>query len=269
MLFSLCAPSGAQIRGSSEAAKVRWTPNPAFPGSPILFRSTTVSGDATWLGRRIAFRPDEDGFSALAGVPLDCAPGRYPLLFDGQPAQVTVARHAYPSSRITVSKRFVEPPKEVEIRIKEEALLKRSVFESSLPERLWRGAFVAPADTRSTSPFGSRRVYNGKVRSIHQGLDYAAMEGTQVRAANAGRVAIARQFYFEGGFIAIDHGESIFTLYMHLSEFTVTEGVPVGKGAPIAKSGSSGRVTAAHLHFGVRWQGAYLEPLTLLRLWQR
>jgi len=287
MLLSLCARAVAQVSGSNEAAqlqwprksvpetaerdnsKVRWTPNPVFPGSPVLFRSTIVSGVASWLGRKIAFRPDEAGFSALAGVPLDCAPGRYPLFFEEEVAQVTVARHAYPFSRITVPKRFVEPPKEVQTRIKEEALLKRSVFESSPPDRLWHGAFVAPTDTHSTSSFGSRRVYNGKVRSVHQGLDYAAVVGTQVKAANAGRVAIAHQFYFEGGFIVIDHGESIFTLYMHLSEVMVTEGVSIGKGVPIAKSGSSGRVTAAHLHFGVQWQGAYLEPLTLLRLWQR
>jgi murein DD-endopeptidase MepM/ murein hydrolase activator NlpD len=74
--------------------------------------------------------------------------------------------------------------------------------------------------------------------------------------------------YFEGGFIVIDHGESIFTLYMHLSEFLVREGDNIDKGALIAKSGSSGRVTGPHLHFAVRWQDAYLEPSTLLGLWR-
>jgi murein DD-endopeptidase MepM/ murein hydrolase activator NlpD len=66
----------------------------------------------------------------------------------------------------------------------------------------------------------------------------------------------------------IDHGESIFTLYMHLSEFLVKEGANIDKGEPIAKSGSSGRVTGPHLHFAVQWQGDYLEPSTLLRLWR-
>jgi len=73
--------------------------------------------------------------------------------------------------------------------------------------------------------------------------------------------------YFEGGLVVIDHGESIFTLYMHLSEFLVKEGATIDKGAPIAKSGSSGRVTGPHLHFGLRWQDLYLEPSTLLGLW--
>ena len=127
---------------------------------------------------------------------------------------------------------------------------------------------VAPANTPYTSSFGLRRIYNGRTRSVHQGLDYTAALGTQVTAANSGNVEIARDMYFEGGFIVIDHGESIFTLYMHLSEFLVREGAGIDKGDPIAKSGSSGRVTGPHLHFAVRWQGDYLEPSTLLGLWR-
>jgi len=72
--------------------------------------------------------------------------------------------------------------------------------------------------------------------------------------------------YFEGGFVVLDHGEAIYTLYMHLSAFLVKEGSMVEKGQPIAKSGASGRVTGPHLHFGVQWQGSYLEPGTLLTL---
>jgi murein DD-endopeptidase MepM/ murein hydrolase activator NlpD len=202
------------------------------------------------------------------GVNLNRTPGRYPLDFDRKMVEVTVTGHAYPSSTITVPQRFVAPPKEIQMQIDEEVMIKQRVFKSSPPERLWQGPFVAPAKTRYTSSFGSRRVYNGKTRSVHQGLDYSAPMGTQVTAANSGRVAIARDFYFEGGFIVIDHGESIFTLYMHLSEFLVKEGAAIDKGMPIAKSGASGRVTGPHLHFGVQWQGAYLEPSTLLGLWR-
>ena len=234
----------------------------------MLFKSRTFSGPATWLGKTIEFRPDDDGFSALAGLNLNRGPGRYPLVFGGETVQVPVVTHPYPSSTITVPQKFVQPPKEVQAQIDEEIAIKQKVFKSSPPDRLWQGAFTAPADTRYTSSFGVRRVYNGQTRSVHQGLDYSAAMGTQVNAANSGRVAIARDMYFEGGFIVIDHGESIFTLYMHLSEFLVKEGATVEKGAPIARSGSSGRATGPHLHFGVQWQGAYLEPSTLLGLWR-
>jgi hypothetical protein len=213
---------------------VRWSPRPVFVGAPVLFRSKTYSGPAIWLGRRIEFRRDGDVFSALAGVSLKDAPGRYPLVFGGDKTEVTVTDHAYPYSNITVPQKFVAPPKEIQAQIDEEVAIKQEVFKSSPPERLWQGPFIPPASTRYTSSFGARRVYNGKTR-----------------------------------FIVIDHGESIFTLYMHLSELLVKEGAAIEKGAPIAKSGSSGRVTGPHLHFGVRWQDLYLEPSTLLGLWQR
>ena len=282
LLMSLSASVVAQVRAtwvqnqsqprptpaSPPDSPVRWNPRPVFVGAPVLFRSKTFSGPATWLGRRIEFRPDGDLFSALAGVSLNDAPGRYPLVLGGEKVEVAVAGHAYPSSTITVPQKFVAPPKEIQAQIDEEVETKQKVFQSSLPGRLRQGPFVSPANTRYTSSFGSRRIYNGKTRSVHQGLDYSAAMGTQVRAANSGRVVLARSMYFEGGFIVIDHGESIFTLYMHLSEFLVREGAAIDKGAPIAKSGSSGRVTGPHLHFGVRWQGLYLEPSTLLGLWQ-
>jgi murein DD-endopeptidase MepM/ murein hydrolase activator NlpD len=90
--------------------------------------------------------------------------------------------------------------------------------------------------------------------------------GTPVRAAARGRVLIAEEMYYEGGFVVLDHGEGLFTLYMHLSKFLAPVGETVEKGAVLAESGSSGRVTGPHLHFGVQWQGLYMEPGTLLAL---
>jgi murein DD-endopeptidase MepM/ murein hydrolase activator NlpD len=270
LLLSLSVPGFAQIRSLDEAqgSPVQWKPHPVFNGAPVLFISKTFSGPANWLGKTIEFRPDGDAFSALAGVNLNRTPGHYPLAFGAETVEVTVTDRKYPSSTITVPPKFVEPPKEVQARIDEEIAIKQKAFESSPPARLWQGPFVAPVNTAYTSSFGARRVYNGKTRSVHQGLDYSAAMGTPVKAANSGRVSIARDMYFEGGLVVIDHGESIFTLYMHLSEILVTDGAAIDKGALLAKSGSSGRVTGPHLHFGVRWQGAYLEPSTLLRLWR-
>jgi murein DD-endopeptidase MepM/ murein hydrolase activator NlpD len=263
LLLALATPAAAK----AAEPLVEWTPLPVFVGAPILFKSASA-GPATWLDKTVEFRPAGDGsYSALAGAGLDRAPGSYPLIFQGQTIQIPVTPHFYPSSTIKVPPKFVQPPKEVQARIDAEAALKRSVFLASPPERLWQSAFTAPARTRYTSSFGVRRLYNGSTQSTHRGLDYSAPVGTAIKAANSGRAAIVRDMYFEGGLIVIDHGESIFTLYMHLSEFLVKEGATVERGQAIAKSGASGRVTGPHLHFAVQWQGAYLEPSTLLRLW--
>jgi murein DD-endopeptidase MepM/ murein hydrolase activator NlpD len=285
MLLSLSAPVVADSLGFDQEPKgqtpgrhvseipyedvqLQWKPDLPFVGAPVLFKSPVFSGPATWLDKRIEFRRDGDDFLALAGVNMDRPPGRYPLVFGGNTIEIPVLGHSYPSSKLSVPPKFVQPPKEVRKRIAEEVSIKQKVFMSPPRDRLWKGRFVEPANTRYTSSFGSRRVYNGKTRSVHQGLDYSAAIGTQVTAANSGRIVIGRKFYFEGGFIVIDHGESIFTLYMHLSELLVKEGAEIDKGEPIAKSGSSGRVTGPHLHFGVQWQGIYLEPATLFRLWR-
>lgn len=249
------------------ADPLSWSPRPLFNGAPVLFTSTKpVEGPATWMGKPLAFRKENDKWTAIAGVDLDTKPGRHPLVLNGETHKIAVTSRAYRVARITVAPEFVKPPKEVEPRIDAERELKKKIFAASPAERLWRGRFTAPTNTGQTSPFGTRRTYNGNTRSIHQGLDFAAATGTPIHAANSGRVVIARDMYFEGGLVVIDHGDSLFTLYMHLSEFLVKEGALVEKGHPVAKSGASGRVTGPHLHFGVQWQGSYLEPATLLRL---
>ena len=125
MLLSLSAPIVAQVRATrvqkqsqsrpegapAQDSPVRWNPRPVFIGAPVLFRSKTFSGPATWLGKKIDFRPDGDGFSALAGVNLTRSGGRYPLAFGGETIDVPVTARAYRSSTITVPEKFVEPPR--------------------------------------------------------------------------------------------------------------------------------------------------------------
>lgn len=248
---------------------VQWAPAPVFNGAPVLFRSPTFSGTATWLGKKIEFRPDPagNGFVALAGVNLGRPRGRYRLTLGDESVLVTVRAKSYPSGSNRVPPKYVEPPREVRRQIAEESEIKKAVFGASMPERLWSGAFAAPVEARHTSSFGKRRVYNGKTRSVHQGLDFNAKLGTAVAAANTGRVVIARPMYYEGGLVVIDHGESIFTLYLHQSEILVKEGSAVAKGQTVGLSGATGRVTGPHLHFALRWQGTYLDPATLLGLW--
>jgi len=101
---------------------------------------------------------------------------------------------------------------------------------------------------------------------MHQGLDYAVPAGTQVSALNAGTVLLARPLFFEGNCVALDHGQGLLTLYLHLSEIKVKEGERVARGQQIGLSGGTGRATGPHLHVAVRWQGVYLNPATLLNL---
>ena len=87
-----------------------------------------------------------------------------------------------------------------------------------------------------------------------------------MRAGNSGVVVLARSLYYEGNCVVIDHGLGLFTLSMHFSRIDVKEGQHVAAGALLGLSGNTGRVTGPHLHWAVRWQGAYLDPSKLLGL---
>jgi murein DD-endopeptidase MepM/ murein hydrolase activator NlpD len=77
---------------------------------------------------------------------------------------------------------------------------------------------------------------------------------------------LARPLYYEGNCVVIDHGLGLFTLSMHLSRIDVEEGQRVVTGDSLGLSGATGRVTGPHLHWAVRWHGAYLDPAKLLSL---
>ncbi|MBI3780824.1 MAG: M23 family metallopeptidase, partial [candidate division NC10 bacterium] len=103
-------------------------------------------------------------------------------------------------------------------------------------------------------------------RSPHAGADYQAPRGSVVRASNAARVALAEEQFFGGNSLVLDHGLGLYTVYFHLERLLVKAGDRVHKGQEIGRVGATGRATGPHLHFGVRLQGARVDPAALLRL---
>jgi hypothetical protein len=268
---------------AAQPVKLSLSLEPAQPinGSPILFRiwpgQPLKSLSGTWLGHRVLFEFDQAGkvWCGFAGAELGASAGAHPLRLEYVSANgarsisiqnVTVGLGTYPSSTLTVDDKFLKPDAETQVRIRQERELKRQVFRRFGSSRLWKGGFDAPVDNIVTGLFGVRRIFNGKHRSTHQGLDYRAALGTPVKAMNSGEVILARQMFYEGGLVVIDHGHGLLTLYLHLSEFKTKEGSRVAKGQVIGLSGATGRVTSEHLHVAVRWQGEYLDPATLLTM---
>jgi len=172
----------------------------------------------------------------------------------------------YRTGKLIVAPKFVEPgPEELKV-ITADAELKAKVFGTSASEPLWHGDFRAPVRAAPTDSFGTRRMFNGKLASIHKGMDLRAPKGTVVRASNSGLVVLARPLYYEGNCVVIDHGLGLYTLSMHFSRIDVHEGQRVVVGDRLGLSGATGRVTGPHLHWAVRWGSAYLDPGKLLRL---
>ena len=145
-------------------------------------------------------------------------------------------------------------------------LLKKRAYGRSAPRMLWSGDFAKPVPAASTPSFGESRILNEEKTSLHTGTDYPAKEGTPVLAANSGTVVLTRDLFYEGNTVIVDHGEGLFTVYLHLSRTDVKEGDKVKKGDRLGLSGASGRVTGPHLHFAARWQGIWLDPVQMLAL---
>jgi len=280
-LFFLVLLSPATVFAQTSRSGVTWEPAKLVNGSPVLFHlrapANVRSITATWLGHDVTFF--RSGASrtwyALAGVPVETTAGSYALrvseaFAEAKSAQfeitVRVGRAVYPKITVRVAKKYTQPNPEELREINADKGVKQKVFATATAERLWTGTFAAPVSSPVSDVFGTARVFNNEVQGRHLGLDFAAPAGTPVHAINRGTVILARPLYFEGGFVVIDHGQGLMSLYLHLSDFKVKEGDQVDTGQVIALSGGSGRATGPHLHLAIRWQGVYVNPAILLKL---
>jgi murein DD-endopeptidase MepM/ murein hydrolase activator NlpD len=119
-------------------------------------------------------------------------------------------------------------------------------------------------DRGRSGRFGSRRFFNNEPRSPHTGADYSAAKGEPVFSVADGQIVLADDLFFSGLSAFIDHGDGLISMYFHFSEILVEQGEEVVRGQRIGRVGQTGRATGPHLHFGVRWHGARINPELLL-----
>lgn len=254
------------------------------PGEPVLL---TIKSDVALTSVKVtAFENQTAGFerdaadprvwNALIGIDLDVAPGTYVIRVRAESAQgpiersVTIAVRAkkFPTRRLRVDEAFVNPPESARARIDAESAETAAIFSSGSAARLW-SAFVRPVTQPANSAFGTRSVFNGQPRNAHSGADFLSPAGTPVKAAGAGRVVLAKNLYYSGNTVIIDHGLGVFSLFAHLSRIDVATGATVTGSDVVGLVGATGRVTGAHLHWTVRVAGARVDPLALLALLAR
>lgn len=150
----------------------------------------------------------------------------------------------------------------------EERKIYNQILEKTESDILFEEPFSMPLEKMEiTGTFGDQRTYSDtKNARIHRGIDLKAPTGTEVYAINDGKVLMAKNFTFEGNFIAIDHGGGIISFYMHLSEFKVKEGDLVKKGQLIGLSGSTGNSNSPHLHFSIKINKETTDPLEFMEI---
>jgi murein DD-endopeptidase MepM/ murein hydrolase activator NlpD len=237
-----------------------------------------ASVEGFFAGEELLFWHDAEArvFQAFLGVDLYESPGASSLRARAVPEtgpavdcllELRIADGAFPVQRLDVAPGYVELSRQDRARSQREQAELDRLFSSATSERLWQGGFNAPVKGYEASgSFGKRRVFNGQPRSPHSGEDFSAPAGTAVLAPSRGRVVLAKDLFFLGSTVMLDHGFGLYSFYGHLSSIGVKVGTLVESGAVLGKVGATGRVTGAHLHWGVRLGEARVNPLDLVTL---
>jgi len=196
------------------------------------------------------FPSSEEGvFQALLAIPADLDPGAYKITVGDEsvPLQVVDGHFPLQHLRLPPSKdNFDMSPGEKEAVEGAKATL--------TPIRMWRGPFVKPSKARLSTGFGLKRVVNGHMLKdyYHSGLDFAAFAGTPIIAPADGTVCmVGKNFKLHGNCVAVDHGQGVITIYIHMHTILVQKGDHVKTGDKLGTVGSTGRANGPHLHFSV------------------
>jgi len=224
---------------------------------------------ATLLGRTAKLFPQPAGTNfALLPVSVKDAASTATLIVsrnDGAPSQqlsVIIRKTIFPSQNVKLSTEIEalhSTPEEI-------ALL--TAFKEKISEaRFWQDPLAPPVSGCVTSPFGVRRLHNGKpTGEYHGGVDQRTPAGEPIRAVAAGTITFAQQFNVLGNAVGIDHGQGLESMYLHMSKLVTIPGAQVQRGDILGYAGSTGRSTGPHLHWVLYVNGVNVNPEQWMKL---
>ena len=257
----------------SYALNVEIIPTEVIPGDIFLIKIQTDEPNpvmAEFLGSKINFYPRNNGYSiALVPVDIDTPPKKYTVIIKQgdkeQPVKINVKPHKFKTTKLTLPEGKVTLSPENQNRAVREAELLKGIWPQNT-SKVWNGRFITPTGTEVSTVFGVKRIMNEKKTSVHRGIDFRGKTGTPVRAINSGTVVLADNLFFGGNTLIVNHGMGLYSVYMHLSKFNVSNGDKVSKEQIVGLVGSSGRVTGPHLHMSVKLNSISVNPESLFKL---
>lgn len=204
------------------------------------------------------------------GVDLKKKPGAYNISWTSGARTVAkdslvVGKGKFRISHIKVSKKMAVFDKPTLTRIRAETKALKATYKQHVeatPDITMDGK---PVEGIESTPFGAQRYVNGEPRSPHSGVDIAAPAGTAIRTPLAGQVLLVANMYLNGNTVSIGHGNGLVTVYAHMQSTAVRQGEWVKTHQLIGKVGSTGRSTGPHLHWGIRFNNARINPESLLK----
>ncbi|MDX8391819.1 MAG: M23 family metallopeptidase [Mariprofundaceae bacterium] len=214
-------------------------------------------------------RLDGKHIHAWIGIDLTAKPGHHNIeIRSGKSREthrINIEKGNFRISRIKVKKKMAVFDTESLKRLRADQAAIRATYTMHLPGNPAIGIRFQPVEGIVSTPFGAQRFVNGKPRSPHSGLDIAAPEGTPIINPLPGRVLLAESMYLNGNTVVIGHGNGLVMVYSHMQKLAVRKGAWLESGAAIGNVGQTGRATGPHLHWGIRFNNARINPLSLLK----
>jgi hypothetical protein len=246
-------------------------------GDLILIRINAEKGQKVrvkWRGKEIFLIPNPDATSwrGFLAVDLDSKSGHYKAVVTVSPSgykeqlDIEVVDKDYGVRNLTLPEAMVTLDEETLKRVRKESDIINGLWKLPASAAVWSGFFIMPIEGEVAGAFGTRSIINNQPRSPHTGVDLKGEEGAPVKAVNDGKVILICDHFFSGKSIFLDHGAEVISMCFHLQEVDVKEGDMVRRGQVIGLVGSTGRATGPHLHWGMRVNGARVNPLSLVDL---
>ena len=202
----------------------------------------------------------------LFGIPYYTKKGENQFIFENKKIikkmTFNILKKKYPIQRIEIKKFKVKTKDEYKRIAKERSQIIQAKKE--MYDKFPDYKFIIPAQGPTSGTYGTVRYYNGKKGNYHNGYDIAADLGTPIYAPSSGIVMLTGNYYYNGKFIMVNHGNNLISMFLHLDDIAVKKDDIIEKGQFIGNIGTTGLSTGPHLHWSVILNNSYIDPLNLI-----
>jgi murein DD-endopeptidase MepM/ murein hydrolase activator NlpD len=276
-IVAVCLLMGASTGPALAKPEIVVSSNSISQGGAGLLKVQTGNGEppqVRWMNQDLFTAPFKNGkaWFGFFAADLKVKPASYPLVVkapsteDRKQIDITVRGKDFGVRQLTLPKEQVDLDDVTLERVKKEAAVMKEALEAPPSAPQWKGPFVKPLSGEVIGTFGQASIINGMPRSPHSGVDLKAERGTPVVSINSGRVVLTGEHFFNGLFVVVDHGGAVQSMYFHLDKILVQQGDKVTKGMVVGLVGATGRATGPHLHFGIRINGARIDPMQFIKV---